>query len=67
MDSNKKEVKNSSQPLFFFWTRDIQAADQFLKQNDVEIVSQIEDIGSVPFLIFKDPDNNLLVVCQPNH
>jgi len=66
LDATKKGVQNSSQPLFFFLTEDIQAAHDFLERNEVEILSQIEDIGSVSFLIFKDPDNNLLMVCQPN-
>ena len=64
LDSTKPEVSNSSQPLFFFMTGDIQAAQRFLQERRVEIVSQIEDIGSMYFLIFKDPDENLLMVCQ---
>jgi predicted enzyme related to lactoylglutathione lyase len=66
LDANKREVQNSSQPLFFFWTDDLSAAYDFLQINGVEILSQIEDIGSVSFLIFKDPDENLLMVCQRN-
>lgn len=66
LDANKREVHNSSQPLFFFWTDDMRAAHQFLRDNQVEIVSKVEDIGSVSFLIFKDPDHNLLMVCQRN-
>jgi predicted enzyme related to lactoylglutathione lyase len=64
LDSTKPEVRNSSQPLFFFLTENIQSVYEFLRQNAVEIVSQIEDIGSVYTLTFKDPDNNLLMVCQ---
>ena len=61
-----KPVSNSSQPLFFFWTEDIQQAYRFLKESQIEIISEIEDIGSVTTLIFKDPDHNLLMVCQQN-
>ncbi len=61
-----KPVTNSSQPLFFFWTTDIQLTYTFLLKNDVHILSKIEDIGSVTTLTFKDPDNNLLMVCQRN-
>ena len=64
LDSTKPEVRNSSHPLFFFLTENIQAVHEFLRQNAVEIVSQIEDIGSMYILIFKDLDNNLLMVCQ---
>ena len=61
-----KPVQNSSQPLFFFWTADIQAAYDFLKANQVELTSLVEDIGSVKTLSFRDPDGNLLMVCQKN-
>lgn len=66
LDGNQREVTNSSQPLFFFWTRDIQAARNFLRANDVELIGEIENIGSVTFVTFKDLDNNLLMVCQRN-
>ena len=66
LDGTRREISNSSQPLFFFWTRDIQAAYAFLQENNVAIVGAIEDIGSVSFVIFKDLDGNLLMVCQPN-
>jgi predicted enzyme related to lactoylglutathione lyase len=61
-----KPVANSSQPLFFFWTDDIHAAYTFLKASGIALISEPEDIGSVSTLIFKDPDNNLLMVCQHN-
>lgn len=62
-----KAVANSSQPLCFFWTDDIRATYDFLKALDDDIISTIEDIGSVSTLIFRDPDGNLLMVCQANH
>lgn len=65
LDANKP-VTNSSQPLCFFWTENIRAAYNFLQANDVTILSQIEDIGSVSTLTFQDPDGNLLMVCQRN-
>ncbi len=61
-----KQVTNSSQPLLFFWTSDIRRARAFLVDHGVEIVKEIEDIGSVSTLTFKDPANNLLMVCQRN-
>ena len=66
LDANKQPITNSSQPLCFFWTADIHVARDFLLANAVELLSQIQDIGSVSFLMFKDPDNNLLMVCQRN-
>ncbi len=61
-----KAVTNSSQPLCFFWTDDIRATYDFLNSLHVDIVSAIEYIGSVSTLTFRDPDHNLLMVCQAN-
>lgn len=65
LDSHKPVV-NSSQPLLFFWTDDLHATVGFLQQMSVEIVRPIEDIGSVSTLVIKDPDANLLMICQRN-
>ena len=61
-----KPVANSSQPLCFFWTSDIQRAWVFLREQGVELVQEVENIGSVSTLTFKDLDGNLLMVCQRN-
>ncbi len=66
IDANRASVTNSSQPLCFFWTEDIQAAHAFLLERDVDVTSDVTDIGSVSFLTFRDPDANLLMVCQRN-
>lgn len=66
LDSTKPEIRNSSQPLLFLWTDDIEASYRFLQENDIPIVSEVEDIGSVMTLTFTDPDDNLLMVCQRN-
>lgn len=62
-----QEVTNSSQPLFFFWTTDIEAAASFLRARKVETVGGIQDIGSVRILTFVDPDGNRLMVTQKAH
>lgn len=59
-----KPVVNSSQPLVSFWTDDMGAAYRFLQARGVALLSEPEDIGSVTTLVFKDPDGNLLMVCQ---
>lgn len=66
LDANRDPVTNSSQPLCFFWTGNLQTAHAFLQERGVEITSDVTDIGSVSFLTFKDPDANLLMVCQRN-
>lgn len=63
LDSHRP-VANSSQALCFFWTADINAADAFLHELGIEITRPIEDIGGLFTLTFRDPDGNLLMVCQ---
>lgn len=65
LDANRP-VANSSQPLCFFWTADIEAAAQFLRDLGAAIVAGPEDVGSVSFVTFRDPDGNLLMVCRRN-
>ena len=43
------------------------AARARMKANIGAAMGEIEDIGSVSFLVFKDPDGNLLMVCQRNN
>lgn len=59
-----KPVANSSQPICFFWTNDIHQVHQLLLAWGVDSVGAIQDIGSVLTLTFRDPDQNLLMVCQ---
>src|SRR5260221_7019472 len=61
-----KPVVNSSQPLCFFWTSDIRAAEAFLTENGIERVGAVQDIGSVSTLTFQDRDGNWLMACQRN-
>jgi len=48
-------------PAFQFLTDDIQASYQFMKENNVELVTEILDHF---YFVFKDPDGNLLMICQ---
>jgi predicted enzyme related to lactoylglutathione lyase len=67
LDTNVALTQNDGKhPMFMFDTQDIHATYAFLKEKGVELVSEIEDIGSVSFLAFKDPDENVLMVCQDN-
>jgi catechol 2,3-dioxygenase-like lactoylglutathione lyase family enzyme len=65
LDAHKPLTGNSVQPICFFWTGDISATREFLVESDVELVGDVQDAGSLYFLIFKDPDDNLLMVCEP--
>jgi catechol 2,3-dioxygenase-like lactoylglutathione lyase family enzyme len=48
-------------PAFMFQTDDIYASYQFMKHNNVELVTEIQ---SEKWFVFKDPDGNLLMVCK---
>ncbi|WP_081755961.1 VOC family protein [Paucisalibacillus sp. EB02] len=48
-------------PSVQFGTNDIQKSYQFMKDNGVELVTGIEH-GH--FFVIKDPDGNMLMVCQ---
>ena len=65
LDANKP-VENSSQPLCYFWTDDVEATHAFLEERGDPITMGPMDVGSVVFLTFEDPDGNLLMVCEPN-
>lgn len=48
-------------PAFMFATDDIEASYQFMEDNGVELVTDIEH-GH--WFAFRDPDGNLLMVCK---
>jgi predicted enzyme related to lactoylglutathione lyase len=64
LDANRPAFDPEGPPRFFWWTEDIEATYSFLSSLGVEIVGEIEDIGSVAFVQFRDPDGTMLMVCQ---
>ncbi|WP_164670781.1 VOC family protein [Virgibacillus doumboii] len=48
-------------PAIQFGTDDIQASYQFMKNNGVELVTEVMYDH---WFVFKDPDGNMLMVCQ---
>ena len=66
LDANVPVFDTAGPPRFFFWTADIDATVTFLRAREVDVVSEVVDIGSVKFVQFRDPDGNLLMVCQPS-
>ncbi|MGE8207040.1 VOC family protein [Heyndrickxia sp. NPDC080065] len=48
-------------PSIQFVTNDIHASYEFMKVNDVELVTDIQDNF---YFVFKDPDGNLLMICE---
>ncbi|WP_266078490.1 VOC family protein [Haladaptatus caseinilyticus] len=65
LDSNRP-VENSSQPLCYFWTDDVEVTDDFLRERGISVVMGPENVGSVTFVTFEDPDGNRLMACQAN-
>ncbi len=66
LDANRPVTEHSVQPLCFFWTDDMVATLEHLRELDAEITSDVTDIGSVSFIAFRDPDGNPLMICQRN-
>ncbi|GAB3765480.1 putative enzyme related to lactoylglutathione lyase [Nocardioides ginsengisegetis] len=64
LDANRPDFETSGPPRFFFWTHDMAATVGHLRRLGVRITSDVEDIGSVFFVQFEDPDGNPLMVCQ---
>ena len=66
LDSHKPVTSHSVQPLCMFPTDDMGAALAHLRELGAEITSGPQDIGSLVFATFRDPDGNPLMVYQPN-
>lgn len=64
LDANRPDFTADGPPRFFLWTDDMAATVDHLRELDVSITSPVEDIGSVLFVQFEDPDGNVLMVCQ---
>lgn len=64
LDANRPDFTPDGPPRFFFWSDDMAATVAHLRQLGVRITSDVEDIGSVFFVQFEDPDGNPLMVCQ---
>ncbi|WP_374969747.1 VOC family protein [Terrabacter sp. BE26] len=64
LDANRTDHTPSGPPRFFLWTDDMAATVAHLRRLGVTITSDVEDIGSVVFVQFEDPDGNALMVCQ---
>jgi predicted enzyme related to lactoylglutathione lyase len=64
LDSHKPVTSTSVQPLCMFPTSDMEAAVAWLREIGAEITSEPQDIGSLIFLTFRDPDGNPLMIYQ---
>lgn len=64
LDANRPGFTADGPPRFLFWTDDMAATVEHLRSLDVPLTSPVEDVGSVLFVQFEDPDGNALMVCQ---
>lgn len=65
LDAHKPVTSHSVQPLCMFPTDDMVSALARLREIGAEITSEPQDIGSLVFATFRDPDGNPLMIYQP--
>lgn len=58
------KLKPSSHVLFNFLVEDVDEAYSFVKSNGITITKEIERIGDFAYFNFKDPDGNVLMICN---
>lgn len=66
LDANQPDFVASGPARYFFLTDDLDATLTHLDAVEAQDVSPVEDIGSLRFVTFRDPDGNLLMAAQPN-
>ncbi|KRE96656.1 hypothetical protein ASG89_30790 [Paenibacillus sp. Soil766] len=65
LDSNRKEDNcNFTKTQLFFETKNLEASYIFAKEKGIEIITEIEVHENISFFTFKDPDNNVLMICE---
>lgn len=58
-----RKLAPADRPMLMFDSPDVHAAYRFLQQIGVKLDSRIEEYPNMAFFTFRDPDNNLLMVC----
>jgi predicted enzyme related to lactoylglutathione lyase len=66
LDANQPDFVASGPARCFFLTDDMDATLAHLSVVGAADVSPVEDIGSLRFVTFRDPDGNLLMAAQHN-
>lgn len=64
LDQNRYLKQEPFSVLFMFDTDDIEASYDYAANCGMEFHGEIERHGEVSFFILKDPDGNLIMVCQ---
>lgn len=64
LDANQPDFVASGPARYFFLTDDLDATREHVDAIGASDVSGVEDIGSLRFLTFRDPDGNLLMAAE---
>ncbi|SEJ51407.1 hypothetical protein SAMN04488127_2054 [Bhargavaea ginsengi] len=57
-------LQPSDHVLFNFYAKDIDEAYRFIQENDIPVAREIERIGDFAYFNFRDPDGNVLMICN---
>lgn len=57
-------LKPSDHVLFNFLVDDVDEAYRFVKSNGITVTKEIERIGDFAYFNFRDPDGNVLMICN---
>ncbi|MBB6671057.1 VOC family protein [Cohnella nanjingensis] len=64
LDDNRARRGETFRILLMFDTRDIRASYDFVRTLGYEAFGEIEEHGDVAFFSVRDPDGNLIMICQ---
>ena len=64
LDGNRPDFVASGPARYFFLTDDLEATVAHVGALDVADMSPIEDIGSLRFVTFSDPDGRVLMAAE---
>jgi catechol 2,3-dioxygenase-like lactoylglutathione lyase family enzyme len=64
LDATQPGFVASGPARYFFLTDDLDATVAHLRAVDAAEISAVEDIGSLRFVTFRDPDGNVLMAAQ---
>ncbi|MFC5530080.1 VOC family protein [Cohnella yongneupensis] len=64
LDNNRYRNGEDYEALFMLLTLDVEAAKAYLAKNGVDIFTDIERHGELAFFTVKDPDDNVIMICN---
>ncbi|CAG7652263.1 effector binding domain-containing protein [Paenibacillus allorhizosphaerae] len=64
LDHNRHRHNDSFSIPFMFDCRNIDEAYAFVKTSGIEVFGSIERYGQIAFFTVKDPDDNLVMICE---